>query len=210
MFNHPEYYDIPATQALLMQKMTLDKETGLMYHAYDEDRRNPWADPETGLAPEFWGRSIGWVPVAIMEELDYIPEDHPKYQALVDMVRNLLISLCKFQSEEGRWYQVVNKGHMPDNWLENSCSCLYTAALCAAVRKGILDKSYLENAKKGYQGVINSLTWEGDDIQIGNVCIGTGVGNYEHYINRPVCTNDLHGVGAFLIMCAEMQAVWEE
>ena len=34
---------------------------------------------------------------------------------------------------------------MPDNWLENSCSCLYIAALCAAVRKGILDKSYLEN-----------------------------------------------------------------
>ena len=99
---------------------------------------------------------------------------------------------------------------MPDNWLENSCSCLYIAALCAAVRKGILDKSYLENAKKGYRGVINSLTWEGDDIQIGQVCIGTGVGNYEHYINRPVCTNDLHGVGAFLIMCAEMQAVWEE
>ena len=131
-------------------------------------------------------------------------------KALCDMVRNLLISLCKFQSEEGRWYQVVNKGHMPDNWLENSCSCLYTAALCAAVRKGLLDKSYLENAKKGYQGVINSLTWEGDDIQIGQVCIGTGVGNYEHYIKRPVCTNDLHGVGAFLIMCAEMQAVWEE
>jgi len=47
---------------------------------------------------------------------------------------------------------------MPDNWLENSCSCLYIAALCAAVRKGILDKSYLENAKKGYRGVINSLT----------------------------------------------------
>ena len=209
MFNHPEYYDIPATQALLMQKMTLDKETGLMYHAYDEDRRNPWADPETGHSPEFWGRSIGWVPVAIMEELDYISEDHPKYQDLCDMVRNLLISLCKFQSEEGRWYQVVNKGHMPDNWLENSCSCLYTAALCAAVRKGILDKAYLENAKKGYRGVINSLTWEGDDIQIGHVCIGTGVGNYEHYINRPVCTNDLHGVGAFLIMCAEMQAVWQ-
>jgi unsaturated rhamnogalacturonyl hydrolase len=113
--------------------------------------------------------------------------------------------LCKFQSEEGRWYQVVNKGGQEGNWLENSCSCLYTAALCDAVRKGILDASYMENAKRGYEGVINSLTWEGEDIQIGNVCIGTGVGDYKHYCDRPVSTNDLHGMGAFLLMCAQMQ-----
>ncbi|MDR1765119.1 MAG: glycoside hydrolase family 88 protein [Lachnospiraceae bacterium] len=53
-------------------------------------------------------------------------------------------------------------------------------------------------------GVTNSLAWIGDDIQIGNVCIGTGVGDYAHYINRPTSVNDLHGVGAFLLMCAEL------
>ena len=63
----------------------------------------------------------------------------------------------------------------------------------------------MENAKKGYEGVINSLTWEGEDLQIGHVCIGTGVGDYTHYINRPVSVNDLHGVGAFLIMCTEIE-----
>ena len=36
----------------------------------------------------------------------------------------------KKQSEDGRWYQVVNRGDDPTNWLENSCSCLYVAALC--------------------------------------------------------------------------------
>ncbi len=207
MFHKPEYYDISVEQALLMQKKTLDKETGLMYHAYDENRAEPWADKETGLAPEFWGRAIGWVPVAVLEELDYIPKEHAQYEALCDMVRNLLISLCKFQSEEGRWYQVVNKGHMVDNWLENSCSCLYVAAIFGAVKKGILDESYLKNAWKGYEGVVNSLTWEGEELQIGQVCIGTGVGDYEHYIHRPTSTNDLHGVGAFLIMCAAAQSL---
>ncbi len=205
MFEHPEYYDISAEQALLMEEKTKDSNTGLWYHAYDCERKAEWADPVTGCSPEFWGRSLGWVPVAILEELDYIPKDHPKYGALCDLVRNLLTSLCKFQSEEGRWYQVVNKGGQEGNWLENSCSCLYTAAICDAVRKGILDKSYMGNAKKGYEGVINSLTWEGEDIQIGNVCIGTGVGDYKHYCDRPVSTNDLHGMGAFLLMCAQMQ-----
>ncbi len=99
---------------------------------------------------------------------------------------------------------MVDKGQQEGNWLENSCSCLFVAAICKAVRKGLLDESYLEKARAGYDGVIRSLTWEGEDLQIGNVCIGTGVGDYRHYCARPVSVNDLHGVGAFLIMCAEM------
>lgn len=208
-FNYPEYYDISVAQALLMRDKTRDEKTGLWYHVYDSDRAHEWADKETGCSREFWGRSIGWVPVAVLEELDYIPQNHPKYAPLCELVKDLLISVCKFQSEDGRWYQVVDKGGQEGNWLENSCSCLYVAAICNAVKKGILDKSYLDKAKKGYEGVIHSLTWEGEDIQIGNICIGTGVGDYKYYCERPTAVNDLHGVGAFLIMCAEMQSVGE-
>lgn len=206
-FDKPEYYNISITQALLMQEKTRDEESGLWYHAYDYERKADWADKDTGRAPEFWGRSIGWVPVAVLEELEYIPSTHPKYSHMCELVKNLLIAICKQQSEEGRWYQVVNKGDVAGNWLENSCSCLYVAAISKAVRMGILDKSYLAAAKKGYEAVINSLTWDGEDIQIGNVCVGTGVGNYEYYCARPVSANDLHGVGAFLIMCGEVERI---
>jgi len=206
-FHKPEYFDIAATQALLMQEKTRDEKTGLWYHAYDCERIASWADKETGLSPEFWGRSSGWVPVAILEELDYIPKEHPNYKALCELVHDLLSAVCNFQSAEGRWYQVVDKVGQEGNWLETSCSCLFIAAICKAVRKGILEQSYLANARKGYEGVINSLVWEEDDIQIGGVCIGTGVGDYKHYCERPVCTNDLHGVGAFLIMCGEMERI---
>ena len=68
---------------------------------------------------------------------------------------------------------------------------------------GILDKSFLTFARKGYEGIIRSLETDGNDLLIGNVCVGTGVGDYTHYVNRPTSVNDLHGVGAFLIMCAE-------
>ena len=100
---------------------------------------------------------------------------------------------------------MVDKGDQEGNWLENSCSCLYVAGLCKAIRKGFLPASFLENAKRGYEGVIRSLTWDGDDLLIGNVCVGTGVGDYAFYCARPTSVNDLHGVGAFLIMCTEMQ-----
>ena len=76
-----------------------------------------------------------------------------------------------------------------------------------AVHKGILPEQYLEQAVKGYEAVIHSLAWEGEDLLVGGVCIGTGVGDYRHYCERPTSVNDLHGVGAFLLMCAQMETV---
>lgn len=207
-FDAPEFFDLVAEQALLMRDKTIDVETGLWYHAYDSKKTMGWADPETGKSPEFWGRSIGWVTVALLDDLDFIPADHPKYEEIKSTVAELIKAVCKYQSEDGRWYQVVDKGDAPENWLENSCSCLYTAAIAKAVRTGILPEEYLDYAKKGYEGVIRSLQWNGDDLLINNVCVGTGVGDYTHYINRGTSENDLHGVGAFLIMCTEMQKVW--
>ena len=67
----------------------------------------------------------------------------------------------------------------------------------------MVEPSVLERAQRGYDGVINSLKMDGDDLLIGDVCIGTGVGDYQHYIHRSTSVNDLHGVGAFLLMCAE-------
>lgn len=208
-FGEPALAEIPTEQALLMEEKTRDQESGLWYHAYDCNRKAEWADPETGLSPEFWGRSIGWVPVAVLDDLDHISECHPKRPELERLVRELLEAICRYQGEDGRWFQVVNKPYEKGNWPENSCTCLYAAAISKAVNKGILDEKYLEYAQKGYRGVIDSLKWEEQDgfenLLLGEVCIGTGVGDYEHYCNRPVSVNDLHGMGAFLLMCAQMQ-----
>ena len=145
----------------------------------------------------------------MLDELDDLLADCEKRPHLERLVRELLTAVCRFQSEDGRWYQVVNKGTEPENWLENSCSCLFAAALFKAVQKKILGEEYLKAAWKAYKGVIRDLTWKGSDLQIGNVCIGTGVVDYAHYCSRPVSVNDLHGVGAFLLMCAQAEAALE-
>lgn len=43
-----------------------------------------------------------------------------------------------------------------------------------------------------------------NNLLLGGVCIGTGVLDYKGYIERPTGVNDLHGMGAFLLMCAEI------
>lgn len=204
-FGRPEYFDIAAEQALLMEKKTRDSKTGLWYHAWDCSKQEDWADKKTGLSPEFWGRSIGWVPVAVLDELDFLPADHPARESMTELVRRLLEAVCHYQFEDGCWYQVVDKAEQPGNWPEISCTCLFVAAVCKAVREKIISEEYLESAKRGYEAVIRSLKWEKDDLIVNGVCIGTGVGDYAHYCNRPVSSNDLHGVGAFLLMCTQME-----
>ncbi len=194
-----------------MEKKTKDPVTGLWYHAWDAKKVQPWADKETGRAPEFWGRSIGWVPVAILEELDFFPKDHKDRAELIRLTTELIQSIAKFQDKEtGLWYQVVNKMGQEGNWLESSCTCLYVAAICKAVKAGYLDKSYLEIAELGYKGIINRLKYNEQGVIIDNICVGTGVGNYKFYCDRPTSENDLHGAGAFILMCTEVYKAFHE
>ncbi|MBP1967663.1 rhamnogalacturonyl hydrolase YesR [Paenibacillus aceris] len=43
-----------------------------------------------------------------------------------------------------------------------------------------------------------------------DICIGTGVGDYDHYIARERHTNDLHGVATFIHMCVAMSELEHE
>ncbi|ASA19829.1 glycoside hydrolase family 88/105 protein [Paenibacillus donghaensis] len=205
-FGENDFFDMTAFQAILMAKHTKDPVTGLLYHGWDESKMAEWADPDTGLAPEFWGRAIGWYPVALLEMLEYFPQNHKDRETLIAILCDLLVAVVKYQdAATGLWYQVVDKGDRPDNWLENSCTALFVQAIAKAVRFGYLDAGYLKVAWKGYQGIIDTLKFDDDGkLRIGHICIGTGIGDYAHYIARPTSENDLHGAGAFILMCVEM------
>lgn len=208
-FGEDSFLDMATLQALLMEKYMKDEKTGLFYHAWDESKEAQWADPETGRSKELWGRAIGWYTTAILDILDFLPETHKDKNTLVEILKDLLFSLIKYQDiSSGRWYQVVDKGSLPDNWLENSCTSLYVYSIAKAIRRGYLDKHYIQFAWKGYQGVIDTLKFnENGDVLVGDICVGTGVGDYAHYIARPTSINDLHGAGAFILMCVEMAQV---
>ena len=95
-FEKPEWFDMVAKQVKLMKEHTQDKTTGLWRHAWDINKKAVWADPVTGQSPEFWGRSLGWVPMAILDDLRYIPEYHKDYDELVNIMRELLENICRY------------------------------------------------------------------------------------------------------------------
>lgn len=208
-YDKPEWLEQVLHQEKLMRKYMSDDTTGLLYHAWDESRQMPWSDAKTGCSPEFWGRSVGWYGMAVVDILDHIPEKMQGREELVSSVASLVKALVQYQDQDtGLWYQVVDKGNLPDNWLETSCSSLFVYTIAKAISKGYVGKEYVEAARKGYAGVQAKLYFDQDGLLVmPDICIGTSAGDYKNYIERPVCENDLHGVGAFVLASVEMEKI---
>jgi len=208
VFNDTTLYTEAANQ-IIIYASHLQDDTGLLFHAYDEDGSSAWADPVTHHSPYFWGRSMGWFGMAIVEILDVIPEDHSKRPELIRILSDLIEGLADVQDDEtGLWYQVVDKGDSLGNWLESSCSCMYSYFTARAVEKGYIDSAYQEMASKAYEGILRNKVYLDTDslLSLIDISQGTGVSSdYSYYINRSKNTNDLHGLGAFLMMCWQME-----
>jgi len=177
--------------------------TKLAWHAWDEDGSASWADPTTHLSPEVWCRGLGWYVLACTEVIEKLPLDHPNRQTLIDILVERLEGIKNYQdSTTGLWYQVVDKGNLTDNWVEQSGSCMYTYALSKAIDAGYVSSTdYYTTAKKGYEGIMSEIELDatGEVINVYGTCVGTGVGDdYSYYINRAQLTNDFKGYGAFL------------
>ena len=187
-----------------------DDETGLYYHGWDETKKSQWADKETGCSANVWGRALGWYAVAVLDILDFMEEEHKYYATLKSISSDLMKALAKFQDKKtGLWFEVVDKPEMSDNWIETSASCLFIYAYAKAIRMGVIEDSEFSNVlNKAYNGMIETLGFDDNGhIIIKDVCIGTDIesGTYEHYITRERQSNDLHGTGAFVLMCAEVE-----
>jgi len=205
-YGEDELRDMVLHQESLMRKHMKDPRTGLLYHAWDETRRAPWADPETGCSPEFWGRSLGWYGLALAQFVDLLPAVHPGRGEIMAALRDFVHAIVRYQDAgTGLWYQVVDKGDRPDNWLETSCSSLFVFTIATAIRQGVVGEEFRDAAVKGYRGLIGKLRRnEKGLLVVPDICIGTSAGNYEYYVSRPVSENDLHGVGAFVMASVAM------
>ncbi|HKE56365.1 MAG TPA: glycoside hydrolase family 88 protein [Pyrinomonadaceae bacterium] len=203
IFGDAKYTNDEASNQLLIYASHLnDPKTGLMFHAYDESGQSTWADPVTKHSAEIWCRAMGWFGMTLIEVLELLPKDHPKRPQLIAQVKQLVTAWAKYQDQKtGLWYQIVDKGQDPANWLETSSSSMYSYVIAMAAQRGYVDKSYLNVARKGYNGVLNKISLGSDGLtNLIDICEGTNVADLSYYFGRKRLTNDLHGLGAFLIM----------
>jgi unsaturated rhamnogalacturonyl hydrolase len=210
--DEPAGFDDVAKQIILMARHTRDPKTGLFYHGWDEKRVEVWADPVTGHSPHFWGRGLGWYSMGIVDVLDYVPKSHPQRKAVIEIYQNMICAVVKVQdAETGLWYQVLDQGGRAGNYLEASASCMFVCAIAKGVRMGYIDPKYLDAAKRGYAGIIKRFV-QVDSAGLVNlnwICRAAAFdnasdGSYQYYISRPIVTNDMKGVGPFILASVEM------
>lgn len=214
-FHEDADFDDIAKQFSLMERHARDPRTGLLYHGWDEARKQGWADPQTGHSPNFWGRGDGWYAMALVDTLDYFPKEHPRRAELIASLQRLAAAIKKYQSPRtGLWYQVLDKGGAQGNYLESSAACMFVYALAKGVRLGYLPSAYLKVAQKGYQGILSQFveTEADGQVNLNGTCLVAGLGgtpyrdgSYQYYVSEKAVTNDPKGVGASLLASHEME-----
>ena len=214
-FHDDDAFDDIAKQFIWMEAHARDAQTGLLYHGWDESKQQRWANPKTGLSPEFWSRAIGWYAMALVDTLDYFPQDHARRAELIAILRRLAPAIEKYQdTKSGVWYQVIDKPTEKGNYFEASAACMFVYALAKGVRRGYLDDHYFAVAQKGYQGILNRFikTDANGQVNLEGTVGGAGLGgnpyrdgSYQYYITEKIVTNDPKGIGAFLMAGSEME-----
>jgi unsaturated rhamnogalacturonyl hydrolase len=213
-FNAPEWFDEVASEIKITYNVTVDKETGLLYHAYDESREQRWSDPETGHSPHFWSRGTGWYMMAIVDVLDYLPKNHPDRDSIITILNNVCEAVMKVQDPEtGLWYQVLDHVGAEGNYIEGSGSAMFVYTFAKGAKNGYLPERYLEIANKGFDSIIEHLIVEEEDglITMTNICGACGLGgnpyrdgSYEYYVTELVRDNDSKGVAPFIVAAIEL------
>ena len=219
IFEKDKKHDDVVLQFKLIDKHLKDANTHLLYHGWDEKRECFWADKETGLSANFWGRSIGWYACALVDTLDYLKDENER-ETLINMVRDLAQAIIKVQSEENHiWYQVMDKADKYGNYPEASCSCMFTYFLLKAIRNSYIDSSFFEYARKAYYGVIRAFIEVDQNamLNLKDTVYVSGLGgdrlrdgSYDYYISEPKQINNLLGIGAFLMASVEMEQAHEK
>ena len=231
-------YDDAVNQLKITYERTLDPKTGLNRHAYDETRKTFWADKETGLSQHCWGRAQGWYTMALIEVLDALPEDYARRNEVIELLVKDFDAILKWQDQKsGVWYQVMDSPEREGNYLESTCSSMFTYALLKAYRKGYVGTKYRDAGIKAYKGIINNFIRVNADktISLTNCCSVAGLGpaatpeveaamkkvnpkgsvkenrrrdgGYEYYLSEPIRDNDAKGVGPFIWASLEMEAL---
>ena len=229
-------YDDAVNQLKITYERTLDPKTGLNRHAYDETRKTFWADKDTGLSQHCWGRAQGWYTMALIEVLDALPENYARRSEVIDLLVKDFDAILKWQDQKtGVWYQVMDSPERQGNYLESTCSAMFTYALLKAYRKGYVSAKYRDAGIMAYKGIINNFIRVNADktISLTNCCSVAGLGpaatpeveaamkkvnpkgsvkedkrrngGYAYYLSEPIRDNDAKGIGPFIWASLEME-----
>ncbi|TCJ14228.1 glycoside hydrolase family 88 protein [Flaviaesturariibacter flavus] len=213
MYGEDTAFNDIARQFALIEQHARDPKTGLLYHGWDASREQQWADKKTGLSPHVWGRALGWYGMALVDVLEFFPENHPGRATITGILNRFADAIVKVQDDKtGVWYDISNMPREPKNYLEASASSMLVYTLAKGVRLGYLPARYSVAAKRGYAGIEKQfIKAENGQVNLHGTVSVSGLGgkpyrdgSFAYYMSEPVVVNDPKGMGAFINAANEM------
>lgn len=150
--------------------------------------------------------------MALVDVLDFVPENHPNRKALIDMVKELTDAISNYQ-HDGLWSQIINMEDREGNYQEASVTSMFMYSVAKAVNQGYLDQEYIEIAENAYKGLMDKLIRIDKDgtVNITQCCMVGGLGgdpyrdgSFEYYVSEPIHDNDPKATGPFIMGCIEL------
>lgn len=183
-----KYLDFMAST--MVDYLRFQQSNGLFFHNVNQART-------------YWGRGNGWFAAGMAEIMRDLPESHQHYNTIESGYMKMMEGLLPFQLDSGLWSQVINLPDDSRNWGESSGTAMFTYAMVAGVKRGVLDATtYVPVIERAWQGLRNQINDNGD---VRNVCVGTWYKNSPaEYMALQRLTGDGHGQAPVLWVVAEL------
>lgn len=147
-----------------------------------------------------WSRANGWAILTLSQLLDYLSENHPRRDEIMDVYRKHAEGLAQLQDIDGFWHQLLDR---PETYNETSATAIFAYAIAHGVNEGWLDPvTFGPVAQLAWEAVASKINAKGE---VEGVCVGTGMGfDPAYYAYRPVSVKAAHGYGPTMWAGAEM------
>lgn len=200
-------WEMVVKQLNIVWDMCWNSTDKLMYHAFEanagtgtsKSHADTWAGlngttkPYTFHSAAYWGRANAWYIFALVDALEAMGKagrtTDANYSTLNSHLQELAAGIVARQTSDGGWYQLLDKtdsfkatsyngkSASATNYIETSATAIFSAALFKAVRLGLIDAKYKENAKKAFECLVNNYTYLKDgSLEIWGSCRSAGLG----------------------------------
>ena len=214
MFGGEGVYEDAANQFENVRKHLFIEDKKLYRHAYDEKKQQIWADPITGLSPNFWGRAVGWYLMALADCIPLFQKEKRKEaERLKEIFIEAVEGIMQYQDEAtGLFYQLLDLPNQPGNYTETSASAMISYALMKGCRMGILSDHMWEEGKRIFEAVCKEkLSERGGKFHLTDICASAGLGpgnkrngSIEYYLSEKCVDNNAHGAAALMMAYSEI------
>jgi len=150
----------------------------------------------------FSGCGNGWVAMTFANTLQIMPDWMKEKDLLKSKFVKMMRTLSKLQDKKiGHWYQLPVSPGETGNFIECSCTVMFSYAMSVGIDLKILDlRKYLLIIPKAFQGIEkNSLKPVDGALKITNVCYETCIGDKPYYYDRKVVDGTAFTLGTAIM-----------